>query len=105
MNNGASLYFHSPCFDGVVSSVVAGDFLETNEGWSFERFCPVNYDFRANWLSAELHTPCAVVDFLYHPQATFWADHHPSTFVTLEARTDFEQRKDRRWLYFSDRLG
>jgi hypothetical protein len=105
MNKGASLYFHSPCFDGIVSAVVVSDFLESSQGWSFERFSPVDYDYRLDWLTAELHRPCAVVDFLYHPQATFWADHHSTTFVTPEAKKDFEQRTDCRWLYFNDRLG
>src|SRR5206468_3131423 len=31
-------------------------------------------------------------DFLYHPQATFWADHHSTTFLSAEAERDFVRR-------------
>ena len=102
---GSWLYFHSPCFDGIISCVIASDFLETSARWEFERFCPVDYNARPLWLSSTLHTPCAVVDFLYHPQAAFWADHHPTTFLTEEARCDFEKRRNEAPLLYSDRFG
>ena len=89
----ATLYFHDPCFDGLVSGVLAWVFLEQCENWRIERFCPANYDMRQSWLSTELSGPTAVVDFLYHPQAMFWADHHLTTFITKNARKDFEERK------------
>jgi hypothetical protein len=99
-----SIYLHYPCFDGIVSGVLAWDFLENNRGWHIERFCPVNYEMRADWLSTELQQPCAVVDFLYHPQAQFWADHHSTTFLTPQARADFERRKDES-LFYDHTLG
>ena len=71
MPNG-TLYFHSACFDGLVSAVLAWVFLETKD-WQFQGFIPVNYDVRTMWLSDPLKTPAAVVDFLYHPDADFWA--------------------------------
>lgn len=104
MPRSACLYFHSPCFDGIVSCVIAWDFLESTQGWKLKQFRPVNYDRRKNWLSSRLHTPSAVVDFLYHPQAQFWADHHLTTFVSEEARRHFERRKAP-WLFYSDRAG
>src|SRR5258708_7656865 len=105
MNKAAWLYFHSPCFDGVISCVIASDYLETNSGWEFEQFCPVDYSARSGWLASPLHSPCAVVDFLYHPQAAFWADHHPTTFVSDDARNDFDKRKNREPLLFNDQFG
>src|SRR5437867_9299784 len=81
MRREGTLYLHFPCFDGLVSAVLASDFLEQN-GWKFNRrFCPVNYHLRPTWISSHLRPPCAVVDFLYHSDAQFWADHHSTTFL------------------------
>jgi hypothetical protein len=99
------LYFHSPCFDGIVSAVLASDFLETQRRWRIERFCAVDYGAKATWLSRQLHEPCCVVDFIYHPQATFWADHHSTTFLTPEARTDFELRGSSNTVLYDQRFG
>jgi hypothetical protein len=89
----ATLYFHYPCFDGLVSAVLAWVYLEHCEGWRIERFCPVKYDVCESWLATNLDTLTAVVDFLYHPQVCFWADHHLTTFITQNDREDFERRK------------
>ncbi len=99
----ATLYFHYPCFDGLVSGVLAWVFLEHSERWQIERFCPVNYDVRSAWSSTELQTPAAVLDFLYHPQATFWADHHATTFLTEDAITDYKRRSDQACLLFDEK--
>ena len=104
MGSGAHLYFHSPCFDGIVSCVLAWDFLETSQGWSVEKIHSVNYDAKASWLSTRLNTKSAVVDFLYHPDAQFWADHHGTTFLTEEAKRNFERRRSR-WLVYDERSG
>ena len=94
MSEPAHLYFHSPCFDGISSCVLAWDFLEASRGWRIGELHSVNYDVRENWLSTALCGPAAVVDFLYHPQAEFWADHHLTTFLTDEAKDDFERRRN-----------
>jgi hypothetical protein len=99
-NTGATLYFHYPCFDGLISCVLASEFLERKQEWHISRYCPVNYQYRDSWLSMELQTPSAVVDFLYHPQAQFWADHHGTTFVTEKARLEFELQKKNSFLVF-----
>ncbi len=93
------LYFHSPCFDGIVSAVLAWDFLETRQGWAPVTFHPVNYHLRERWLSSTLEKPCAIVDFLYNPQAVFWADHHLTTFLDEDARRDFERRTSQTLVY------
>ncbi len=105
MAKSALLYFHSPCFDGIVSAVIASDFLEAHYRWNFERFCAVDYNDRACWLSRELHSPCAVVDFIYHPQATFWADHHSTTFLTADAKRDYDRRRNAPTIFYNDRMG
>jgi hypothetical protein len=104
MEKSAHLYFHSPCFDGIASCVLAWDFLESSQGWSIEEIHSVNYDSRSTWLSSALVKPSAIVDFLYHPQAQFWADHHATTFLSEEAKEDFERRKSS-WLIYDKRSG
>jgi hypothetical protein len=94
-----SLYFHSPCFDGIASAVLAWEFLEERSGWQAPVLRPVNYDVRQTWLEKPLDRPAAVVDFLYHPDVEFWADHHLTTFLTDVARSDFERRKEPRLMY------
>lgn len=91
-SRSATLYYHYPCFDGLVSAAMAWDFLEHRASWQIEHAEAVNYDVARTWTAQRLRERSAVVDFLYHPQATFWADHHPTTFVDGEfsavARTD-----------------
>ena len=98
------LYFHAPCFDGTVSAVLTLDFLKNSQGWHHVILEPANYDLRTSWLALPLRQPCAVVDFLYHPQADFWADHHLTTFLTEEARRDFEA-KSGKWHRYNRRAG
>jgi len=99
MVRGACLYFHSPCFDGIASSVLVVDFLEKARDWTFEELRPVNYDIRTNWLSKRLSEPFAVVDFLYHPNAKFWADHHQTTFLRASLKEHFEKQRDPYHIY------
>lgn len=89
----ATLYLHFPCFDGIVSSVLAVRFLEKSRGWRFKTIEPVNYHLKKQWLETPLPKRSAVVDFLYHPRAEFWADHHPTTFLTEQVKADFEGRR------------
>lgn len=88
----ASLYFHSPCFDGIASAVLVGDFLESRCSWPPPTLRSVNYDRRETWLAEKLEGRVAIVDFLYHPAAEFWADHHLSAFLDASARSHFVQR-------------
>jgi hypothetical protein len=104
MMQAAQVYFHSPCFDGMVSSVLAWDLLEIQEGWCIQEFHAVNYQSKSEWLSTKLSPNAVVLDFLYHPDARFWADHHSTTFLTEEAKRDFENRRNR-WLIYDKRIG
>lgn len=99
MSQSAHLYFHSPCFDGIVSAVLAWDFLETSQRWTSVKLHTVNYDQRTAWLSTRLPKHCAVVDFLYHPDVEFWADHHLTSFLTADLRKHFSERKKDLLLY------
>jgi hypothetical protein len=104
----AYLYFHSPCFDGIASSVLTWDYLDNATNWKIKRLYSVNYDSRPEWLTTKLEAHSAVVDFLYHPQACFWADHHLTTFLNQEVKKNYEQRKqecDECWLIYQTKSG
>jgi hypothetical protein len=93
-----SIYYHSPCFDGIVSALIMVTVLA--KSGSTYRLRPVGYDRRKQWLSSKLFTPAIVVDFPYHPDATFWADHHDTTFLSTEHKAHFDRRKDHESLLF-----
>ncbi|MFL6386743.1 MAG: hypothetical protein ACJ71U_04590 [Terriglobales bacterium] len=101
----ATLYFHYPCFDGVVSAALSWEFLEQHKGWNVEELCPVNYTVRKSWLGDKLKHPVAIVDFLYHPSADFWADHHATSMLSKEAEADYERRRAEFPLYFDEQAG
>ncbi len=103
-DRGVTLYLHFPCFDGVISAVLASEFLE-DQGSKVTQIFPVGYDQRNSWLGNPLRQPCAVVDFLYHPKAMFWADHHLSTFLTQAAEEDFRLRSSARSLFYDSTVG
>lgn len=98
------LYFHAPCFDGIVSAVLAWDFFEARCGWRSVALHPVNYDLRGGWINRPLQHPAAVVDFLYHPRADFWADHHLTTFLSQEMEAQF-RRRDRSQMFYDRNAG
>ena len=87
------LYFHSPCFDGTVSAVLASIYLKQVKRYSEVLLHCVNYHLKDRWLATDLEHPCAVVDFLYHTAADFWVDHHPTTFLNDEIRCHYESRR------------
>jgi len=105
MTKSATLYFHYPCFDGVVSAALAWEFLEKHKGWSVGELRPINYTVRNIWLSGELEHPCAIVDFLYHPSADFWADHHATSMLSKEVEADYQRRRGEFPLYFDEQAG
>ena len=89
----AHLYFHSPCFDGLISAVLLHDYLGTG-GYERVDLHPVNYHLNDTWASSRLELPAAVVDFLYHPDATIWFDHHATTFLSESFEEDYRRRRD-----------
>jgi hypothetical protein len=101
MIQGATLYFHYPCFDGLTSAVLALDFLEESQHWKFDELIPVNYEHRRSWLTEKRNSPFAVVDFLYHPNAEFWADHHQTSFLAPTLKQRFHEQHNPYHIYNS----
>lgn len=83
------LYYHAQCFDGAVSAAMALDLLHARLGWNDAALVPVDYDVRSVWESVPTAEEFAVVDFLFHPRAALWVDHHASPFVAPEMAADF----------------
>lgn len=92
------LYFHAPCFDGIVSAVLLSDFLAATRGVEDIALHGVNYDLRSGWKDLRLEQPSAVVDFLYHPEAAIWFDHHSKPFLD-GLRASYESRKGAEIVY------
>lgn len=91
------IYFHRD-FDGVCSAAVLAAYLKaTDAADSMLEFLPVDYDLRANWAKSELKRPCAIVDFLYHPDAEWWFDHHQTAFVLRNWQFDFRPDSKHQW--------
>ena len=94
------LYAHFPCFDGVASAVLAKTALEMGSKSVVRKILPVTYDVRTSWLSTRLEKHAVVVDFLFHPDAEYWADHHTTSFLDQSAVQAFRSRASRKkWLY------
>lgn len=99
MTDPCHLYFHAPCFDGIISAVLMHEFLSFHRtGETITLHC-VNYHLNESWKTTGLEKPCAVVDFLYHPDAQIWFDHHPTTFLDQELENDFRSRHDSMLVY------
>ncbi|HZU33380.1 MAG TPA: hypothetical protein VFB79_19850 [Candidatus Angelobacter sp.] len=90
----ATLYFHYPCLDGLVSAMLAWEYLEKQRRWKIANFVPVDYTLRDTWLENPLQKPCAVVDFLFHPSVDFWADHHQTALLNQQAKANYLKRKN-----------
>jgi hypothetical protein len=82
------LYFHDD-FDGVASAAVMLNFLK-GRGDNIVSFTPVNYSpLKKKWASFKFKQPFIILDFLYHPRASWWFDHHLTTFVSKKWQRKF----------------
>ena len=94
-----TIYLHFPCFDGVISAVLAGEYSRQKLGWDAGELVPVDYDAKDTWIKRRLAKPAAVVDFLYHPDATLWADHHQTSFLSESLRDDYRKKASELLIY------
>lgn len=94
------IYFHND-FDGVVSSAILRNFLKVR-GDEIKNYFSITHDFRIKkiWPKLKFKNPTIIVDFLYHPNAAFWFDHHETSFLKPGWRKKFFTKKnnDRHYL-------
>jgi hypothetical protein len=90
-----TIHYHRD-FDGMVSAAVLAHVLLERTG---ERalWRSVNYDQREDWGAFEAGRRIAIVDFHFHPRAEWWFDHHPTTFLSEELRSQYVPSE--RWLW------
>lgn len=95
------IYFHDD-FDGRASAAVMLSFLRSR-GDDIEHYVPVNFDLKPQWSKKSFfkkhklfkgkRNPAIVVDFLYHPKAAWWFDHHATTFQDPNWKEKFRPSK------------
>src|SRR6187399_2369342 len=95
MSSPLCIHYHRD-FDGMVSTAVLASILRERPGES-PTWKGVNYDQRENWAEFEADKRFAIVDFHFHPRAEYWFDHHPTTFLTEELRTQYKPNERWRW--------
>jgi len=76
------IYYHND-MDGIGSSILVILFLLKKLNLSIDNFVtiPVDYDLNSQWHTYTIKQPAAILDFLYHPDAKIWFDHHGDPFV------------------------
>ena len=89
------IYFHND-FDGVASAAILLNFLRSR-GDGFLEYKAVHFPVSSNWADLKFKNPTIIVDFLYHPKAIFWFDHHPTAFLTPAWKKNFRQTKFHHW--------
>lgn len=89
------IYLHDD-FDGRASAAILGDFFRTR-GDSVAKYVPVNFDVKKKWPRLKFARPTAIVDFIYHPKAAMWFDHHRTPFIKKEWKRSFRKSKNFQW--------
>jgi hypothetical protein len=82
-----TIHYHRD-FDGMVSAGVLANILREVHGERVQ-WRSVNYDQRRDWANFQRGLRFAIVDFHFHPEAAYWFDHHPTTFLTPEDEAKF----------------
>lgn len=87
------LYFHND-FDGRVSSAVFLDFLRSR-GDEVANYFAMDHSIQPKWdkIIRESKNPVVIFDFYYHPKATFFFDHHRTTFIRPDWEKSFKGTK------------
>jgi hypothetical protein len=90
------VYFHKD-FDGICSAAVFVAYIRSVHRGSTFDLIPVDYDLKRQWGNKALERPCAILDFLYHPDAEWWFDHHSTTFVRKDWELHYEPDAHHQW--------
>ncbi|TYP72371.1 hypothetical protein [Paenibacillus methanolicus] len=72
-----NIYFHRD-FDGMAGAALLSEVFRTCRGFETFAYHPVDFHLKDEWLDMRLAQPAAVLDFFYHPDATYYYDHHDS---------------------------
>ncbi len=89
------IYFHND-FDGRASAAVLLCFLG-KKGDSVVGFHSMNFHLKPRWASFKFKQPAIIVDFIYHPKAEWWFDHHQTSFIRSSWERRFRQDKLHKW--------
>ena len=87
-----SIYYHRG-FDGVASAALVLKWLRFEGQPERVNLRPVDYD--SPWTQTRLPGRSIVVDFMYHPDATQYWDHHDSTFPKTSWKNHYRLRQQR----------
>jgi len=90
-----TIHYHRD-FDGMVAGAVLAAILIDQFGERVQ-WKSVNYDQKRNWETFGAGTRFAIVDFHFHPDAAYWFDHHPTTFLTPELRELYKPSERWNW--------
>ncbi len=82
------IYFHRD-FDGMAAAAILADALAKSRNHSEITWEGVNFDRTLEWESFANGEEFAIVDFHYHPRASYWFDHHPTTFLDEQHQRDY----------------
>ncbi len=84
------IYFHDD-FDGMVSAVIFFDFFR-KRGDKVGSFNPINYtpSIKKDWANFKFKKPFVLVDFMYHPNADWWFDHHETSFINPDWKKNYK---------------
>ncbi|MFT5285869.1 MAG: oligoribonuclease NrnB/cAMP/cGMP phosphodiesterase (DHH superfamily) [Planctomycetota bacterium] len=89
------IHYHRD-FDGMVSAGVLAAILRDTRGEDVT-WQSVNYHQRDDWENFGRGTRFAIVDFHFHPEAEYWFDHHPTTFLSDELRASYQPNDKWAW--------
>ncbi|MEK7193665.1 MAG: hypothetical protein AAB652_02645 [Patescibacteria group bacterium] len=89
------IYFHND-FDGRASAAVMRYFL-VRQGDTIGNYIPVNFDIGPRWAGLKFPNPAIIVDFIYHPKATWWFDHHRTSFTRADWQKAFRKSRFLVW--------
>lgn len=90
------IHYHRD-FDGLISAAVLATILRDSGRESKLDWHSVNYDQRAQWTDFGVGQRFAIVDFHFHPDALYWFDHHPTTFLNDELRARYVASERWHW--------
>jgi hypothetical protein len=93
MNSRFKIVYHRQCLDGVSSAALLSYFLE-KLGVKNITFKGLTYPLdKIWWRQLKIKNKnLAILDFVYHPKANIWVDHHEDPFIFKDWKLNFKPR-------------